>query len=178
MVDQRRDGTRPRDRGPRLRIAVPRRCVAGGKEPFTQTAALLGGTERLVVGTGISSARGRVGGQGPPGCVRLPTRDATTPAPEPGRRTMPGTRPTGDRWRTATPDRLHPDPRGGARGAAAAQATRTLGAARSRSATSSSLSDAAVGRATREPEPACGGPRTSGAPSRWPAGPADCGCTA
>ncbi|MFD3558141.1 LLM class flavin-dependent oxidoreductase [Streptomyces sp. NPDC058686] len=56
-------------------------CVeAGGREFFTQTAALLGGTERLVVGTGISSARERVG-QEPPGWLRLPTRDATMPAP-------------------------------------------------------------------------------------------------
>lgn len=106
-------------------------------------ASLLGGTERLVVGTGISSVRGGCW-PGPPGQVRLPTRDATTPAPS------PDGAPCQERGRLQTGD------------------TRT----------SPSLSDAAVGRATREPEPACEGPRPSGAPSRWPVVPADCGCTA
>ncbi|MFF1737741.1 LLM class flavin-dependent oxidoreductase [Streptomyces sp. NPDC058247] len=99
---------------------------AGGREFFTQTAALLGGTERLVVGTGISSARERVG-QGPPGCVRLPTWEAAMPAPG------PDDAPCQERGRVQTDDaRPHltgytRTARGGARGAATAQATRALG---------------------------------------------------
>lgn len=70
VVDQRGDGTRPRDRGPRLHIAS---CgEAGGRESFLQTATLLGGTERLAVGTGISSARGGLAKVRPGGCACRP----------------------------------------------------------------------------------------------------------
>ncbi|MFE4851583.1 hypothetical protein, partial [Streptomyces sp. NPDC056689] len=95
---------------------------AGGRESCTQAAAQPGGTERLVVGTGISSARGRVG-QGPPGWVRLPTWDATTPAPG------PDGAPCQERGRAQTDD-ARPHLTGYTRpprGAAAAQATWTLG---------------------------------------------------